>query len=124
MRQHIYDKTDIGTKAEQIIQQGDFVSDEIMIDLVNSQLEAIHDKSFLLDGFPRNVVQAQKLNELLVKRNWPLSLVINLDVPHDVILQRIIDRKLYTILNIRLDSCTIRKNVQFIIQSTCCSWKR
>ena len=63
-----------------------------MIELVQGHLESLNRTHWFLDGFPRTVPQARGLSALLQSKKLPLTVVFNLDVPHDVILQRIQDR--------------------------------
>lgn len=93
LRQHILDKTEIGRQAEDIVAHGGLLPDEIMLKVVSSKLDALpRDRHWILDGFPRTLVQGELLDQHLKKQSTPLSLVINLDVPDDVILSRISDR--------------------------------
>ena len=92
LRLHIKDDTNIGKVAKKVIAEGGLVPDEIMIDLVLSELPKYQGKTWMLDGFPRTKDQAEKLDKALTSKNIPLDMVINLDVPSEVILQRIEDR--------------------------------
>ena len=90
MRAAIAEKTPIGQKVKGFLDAGALVPDEVVIDLVRERLaKADCNKGFLLDGFPRTIAQARKLEELLTKNNTPLTHVINLVVPHDVLIARI-----------------------------------
>ncbi|KAF9577235.1 hypothetical protein BGW38_007692 [Lunasporangiospora selenospora] len=72
---------------------GAFVSDEVIVKLIDEELNKIGaDQNWLLDGFPRTMIQAQTLDKTLEEVNQPLNLVVHLDVPEEVILQRIMDR--------------------------------
>ncbi|KAJ4487898.1 adenylate kinase [Lentinula aciculospora] len=92
LRMHIQERTEIGRTAEEIVAQGGLVPDELMLQVVTSKLDHLHNKHWILDGFPRTLVQGELLNSHLNKQNTPLSLVVNLDVPDDIILSRISDR--------------------------------
>ncbi|KAJ6572895.1 adenylate kinase-domain-containing protein [Mycena sp. CBHHK59/15] len=63
-----------------------------MLKIVASKLESIRNKHWILDGFPRTVGQGELLDAHLKKQGTPLSLVVNLDVPDEIILSRISDR--------------------------------
>lgn len=92
LRAHIQRKTEIGNRAATVIQQGGLMPDEIMMSLIGSEVAALS-TSWLLDGFPRTLGQAQMLDDQLDnKQQKPLKLVVNLDVPEDVILDRILQR--------------------------------
>ncbi|KAF5377035.1 hypothetical protein D9757_007727 [Collybiopsis confluens] len=92
LRRHIQERTEVGRMAEEIVAQGGLVPDELMLQVVTSKLDLIPNKHWILDGFPRTLVQGELLNGHLGKQHTPLSLVVNLDVPDEVILNRISDR--------------------------------
>jgi adenylate kinase family enzyme len=72
------------------MKNGAFVSDEVMVKLIDSELGKLGaEQGWLLDGFPRTMTQAQTLDHTLESLNQPLNLVIHLNVPEEVILQRI-----------------------------------
>lgn len=92
LRQHIAERTDVGRVAKEIVAKGGLLPDEIMLRVVTSKLDHLHNKHWILDGFPRTVGQGKLLDAHLRTQNDPLSLVVNLDVPDQVILSRISDR--------------------------------
>ncbi|KIK57766.1 hypothetical protein GYMLUDRAFT_75377 [Collybiopsis luxurians FD-317 M1] len=92
LRMHIQERTEVGRIAEEIVAQGGLVPDELMLQVVTSKLDLIPNKHWIVDGFPRTLAQGELLNAHLSKQHTPLSLVINLDVPDEVILSRISDR--------------------------------
>lgn len=92
LRQHIAERTEIGRTAEEIVANGDLLPDELMLRVVSSKLDALRNKHWVLDGFPRTVSQGKLLDSHLRKQGYPLNLVVNLDVPDEVILSRISDR--------------------------------
>ncbi|KAJ7097813.1 adenylate kinase [Mycena belliarum] len=92
LRQHIAERTEIGRQAEQIVAQGKLLPDDVMLEIVASKLDHLRNKHWILDGFPRTVPQGELLDAHLKKQATPLSLVVNLDVPDEVILSRISDR--------------------------------
>ncbi|KAG9122770.1 hypothetical protein FRC07_000712 [Ceratobasidium sp. 392] len=89
LRQHIAEKSDIGKEAEAIVAQGGLVPDEMITQIVSEKLDALQGKHWILDGFPRTLSQGKLLGNYLAQ---PLSLIVNLNVPDDVILSRIADR--------------------------------
>lgn len=93
LRTQISLATDLGKKASSYIEKGQLVPDSVMVSLITHQLNAsswLHkDASWLLDGFPRTINQADALDKVLSKSNSSLNLVIELDVDQKVILQRI-----------------------------------
>ncbi|KAL1733108.1 adenylate kinase-domain-containing protein [Schizophyllum commune] len=92
LRQHIAERTEIGRQADAIVAQGGLLPDDLMLKVVTSKLEELKGKHWILDGFPRTLGQGELLDGHLKKQGMPLSLVVNLDVPDDVILSRISDR--------------------------------
>lgn len=92
LRQHIVQGTQIGQQAEEIMARGGLVPDDLMLKIVTSKLDGLHNKHWILDGFPRTLKQGQLLEAHLRKQKTPLTLVVNLNVPDQVILNRISDR--------------------------------
>ncbi|CCM04620.1 uncharacterized protein FIBRA_06804 [Fibroporia radiculosa] len=92
LRQHIAERTEVGRMAEEIVATGGLLPDDIMLKVVSTKLDMLHNKHWILDGFPRTVGQGQLLDEHLQQQGCPLSLVVNLNVPDEVILSRISDR--------------------------------
>ena len=86
--------TELGKKVAGIMDRGDLVSDEIVIDLIRERLqEPDAAAGFLLDGFPRTVVQAEALGELLADRSEKLHYVVLIDVTDDEIVGRLGSRR-------------------------------
>ncbi|KAF9564600.1 adenylate kinase [Agrocybe pediades] len=92
LRQHIAERTPVGLEAEEIMARGELLPDEMVLKIVTSKLDSLQNKHWILDGFPRTLAQGELLDAHLKKRNMPLTLVVNLDVPDEVILSRISDR--------------------------------
>jgi adenylate kinase len=92
LRQHIAEKTEVGQIAEEIVAKGGLLPDELMLRVVSSKLDTLRHRHWILDGFPRTVGQGKLLDAHLRKQGLPLSLVVNLDVPDEVIHARISDR--------------------------------
>lgn len=86
----------IGKEVESIIQSGKFVPDDKIIHLIKDELTERNwlnsQSSWLLDGFPRTFPQAQALDKDLQEHDAMLNLVVELDVPEEVILERIENR--------------------------------
>ncbi|KAI0780897.1 adenylate kinase-domain-containing protein [Trametes elegans] len=92
LRQNIADKTETGLLAESIVASGGLLPDDVMLKVVTSKLDALHNQHWILDGFPRTLGQGKLLDTHLSTKGTPLTLIVNLDVPDDVILSRISDR--------------------------------
>ena len=106
LRSHIQRKTDIGQRADAVIKQGGLMPDQVMMDLIGAEVKTLGAADWLLDGFPRTLGQAQMLDEMLDAQKKPLRLVVNLDVPEDVILDRILRKSeaLFPSLSLK-DAC-------------------
>ena len=93
-RSNIKNKTPLGEKAKAYIDQGKLVPDELTIDLVWDALDKVEEgKDILLDGFPRNITQAEALDEGMAKRKNKIDKVINIKVAEEVIIERISGRR-------------------------------
>ncbi|KAK3876568.1 hypothetical protein Pcinc_018663 [Petrolisthes cinctipes] len=84
LRSHILNKTELGTTAQGYMKEGKLVPDDLMVDLIASELAGLKGTSWLLDGFPRTKPQAQALHQ-----HQQLDMVLNLEVPDEVIIERI-----------------------------------
>lgn len=81
--------TPIGLKAKAVMDAGQLVSDDILLGIIKERLsQADVANGFILDGYPRNVKQAQSLTDLLAEIGQPLEAVIKLDVPNEAIIAR------------------------------------
>ena len=93
LRAAVREGTELGILAKKVMDEGGLLSDEIVIGLVRERLH--HDdargRGYILDGFPRTVGQAEQLDE--ITGDLPLDLVIDLDVPRDLVLSRISARR-------------------------------
>ncbi|HEX2575864.1 MAG TPA: adenylate kinase [Aquihabitans sp.] len=85
--------TEFGRRAKDVMDGGGLVSDEIMVGIVDERLNESDTtkRGYILDGFPRTEAQAQALEKITVDR--PLDVVLNLEVPEDVVLERITKRR-------------------------------
>jgi len=94
LRQNIADRTEVGRIAEEIVAGGGLLPDDVMTNIITSKLDApvLQHRAFILDGFPRTVGQGELLDAHLRNKAMPLSLIVNVDVPDDIILSRIADR--------------------------------
>lgn len=85
--------TEFGRRAKEVMDAGGLVSDEIMVGVVDERLNQSDTtrRGYILDGFPRTVAQAEALEAITADR--PLDRVLNLQVPEDVVLDRITKRR-------------------------------
>ena len=90
LRAAVTSGTPMGKAADAVMKRGELVSDEIVIGIINEAIDQPQcKKGFILDGFPRTVPQAQKLDEMLSKRGQKLDSVVNFDIPDAVVIPRI-----------------------------------
>lgn len=87
LRDHIEKQTELGKEVKNFLNEGKLVPDEVMIKFMMSELKKVDNKQWLLDGFPRTIGQAEALWKV-----QPVNVVLNLDVPFDVIIDRIKSR--------------------------------
>lgn len=93
LRVAVQANTELGQKAAEVMAAGDLVPDDVMVGIVEERLadDDTTRRGYVLDGFPRTVPQAEALAKLTAAR--PLDLVIDLDVPADVVMSRLADRR-------------------------------
>jgi adenylate kinase len=84
--------TELGEKASAFMDRGELVPDDLIVALIGDQLEGRDDESIVLDGFPRTVAQADALAGALEPHGRELSSVVLIDVPDDVVAERISGR--------------------------------
>lgn len=95
LRQAIADDTKIGKQAKEIMAAGNLVSDEIVLDLIRISLDSPSSQSgFVLDGYPRNIAQAESLDVLLTSINQPLDHAVLIDVDSDTLTKRLSGRRM------------------------------
>jgi adenylate kinase len=95
LRQAMHEQTALGRQAEKQIKAGQLVSDDIVSELVDEQLKTqkMHTRGFLFDGYPRNVTQVYQFDGILSNHRMALSDVVNLEVPEQTLLQRLMGRR-------------------------------
>ena len=94
LRGAVKDGTELGKQAEAFMKAGDLVPDELIMGIMGERLQADDCQAgFLLDGFPRTIPQAEALKGLLSDLNIQLDFAVNLDVPREVILDRLTTRR-------------------------------
>ncbi len=89
--------TELGKQAQAAMKAGDLVSDELIMGIMEARLQQDDCKTgYLLDGFPRTIPQAEALKVLLEKMGEKLDCAVEIDVPRDVILDRLTTRRTCT----------------------------
>ena len=94
LRSAVREGTELGKKAKEYMDRGELVPDEIVIGIVRERI--VQDdckKGFILDGFPRTVVQAEALDKMLEELGLSIDYVINIDVPEEEIVKRLTGRR-------------------------------
>ena len=84
----------LGMKLQEILKSGKLVSDDIVLEVFNNYLDNTDNMNLLLDGFPRNIYQAEKLDEILEEKNSKIDYVFLLNVSKEVLADRITGRRL------------------------------
>jgi adenylate kinase len=83
----------LGVQAKEVMARGDFVSDEILLGMLEARLARPDTANgFILDGYPRNLAQAAALGELLHKIGQPMDYGVQLEVPTELLVERIAGR--------------------------------
>ena len=107
LRREAKKKSDLGIEIENIISQGNFVSDKIVNNLLKETINNLKYRDrIIFDGYPRSVDQAKNLDIILNTFNQKIDLIISLTVPREIIKKRIIGR-------ITCDKCNLTLNEYF-----------
>ena len=94
LRAAVAQKTPLGKQAKDYMNRGELVPDDLILNLIQDRLSYEDTvKGWILDGFPRNVSQAAFLEELLAKLDQNADCVLNLEVPDEVLVSRLLERK-------------------------------
>jgi adenylate kinase len=92
-RENIKNETPLGKKVKSIMDSGNLVPDETVVELVASELDKTdYDNGVILDGFPRTVAQAEALDDYLEDRGKKIDAFITFEVPEDELISRILSR--------------------------------
>lgn len=114
LRAAVTQGTSLGKQAKDYMNRGELVPDTLILDLIQDRLSYEDTaEGWILDGFPRNVNQAAFLEELLTKLNQSADYVLNLEVPDEILVSRLLERK-------RKDDneSTIRRRLEVYHQDT------
>jgi adenylate kinase len=94
LREAVSSGTDLGKRAKTAMDAGELVSDDIVLGMIRERLARPDaDNGFILDGFPRNISQAQSLDGLLEELGAPLDSAVLMDVYFDLLLKRLTGRR-------------------------------
>eukprot|EP01098_Paradermamoeba_levis_P015174 TRINITY_DN755_c0_g1_i1.p2 TRINITY_DN755_c0_g1~~TRINITY_DN755_c0_g1_i1.p2 ORF type:complete len:202 (-),score=63.88 TRINITY_DN755_c0_g1_i1:82-687(-) len=113
-RHEVATGTDLGKRAKEIMDKGEFVPDEIVIEMIKGKIEANkHAKGFIFDGFPRTSAQAKALDDLLSQQlDSSITVVIELSVQPEVLIDRIKKRGKETGRSDDQDEEVIKKRIE------------
>ncbi|KAI9483597.1 MAG: adenylate kinase-domain-containing protein [Benjaminiella poitrasii] len=97
LRAAVNAKTPLGLAAKKVMDEGGLVSDEIVVGMIKENLDTNPEckNGFILDGFPRTVVQAEKLDEMLEEKKKPLNSVVELVIDDSLLVSRITGRLIH-----------------------------
>jgi len=92
-RYNIKNETELGKKVKSILNDGKLVPDDTVVELVVDELQKPeYENGYILDGFPRTIPQAKALDEFLSSKNSKIDLLLNLEVPEQELIDRILSR--------------------------------
>ena len=113
LRDEIKKDTDLGNKILSKIDIGEFVEDEIVNSLIKKVISnKKYNNKLIFDGYPRNISQAKKLDEIMLKNNQTISAIIYLDASRDIIEKRILGRVVCVKCNKTLNEYLDIKEIQ------------
>jgi adenylate kinase len=93
LRAEVKDQTELGLQAKSYMDKGELVPDSLILDMIRGRLsQSDASQGWILDGFPRNVSQAEFLDKLLVEIHQNYDLAINLNVPQERLVERLLNR--------------------------------
>lgn len=93
LREFAQKDTPLGRELKTALERGEFATDEMIIEMVKSRIDeedCLH--GFILDGFPRTMPQAEILEKMLAEKNVKLDCVLEIQVPDEIIMERILGR--------------------------------
>ena len=91
LRKEVDLKTNLGIQVKEVINSGKLVNDELVLEIVRKNLLK-KNKGWILDGYPRNISQANSLNKVLEDINQVLEMVFYLDVNEEILVKRLLNR--------------------------------
>jgi len=93
LRQAVKDDTELGVQAKSFMDSGQLVPDDVVIGLIKARIKQVDcEAGFILDGFPRTIVQAEKLSETLTDMSLAIDTVVDLEVDADEVINRLTGR--------------------------------
>ena len=118
-RTEMSDNTELGILAKEYVKKGELVPDELVVKLVMKFIaQHTTSKGFIFDGFPRTIKQAEILRKFLFESGNAIKVMINLNVPADELIKRMINRGKLTNRPDDLDEKIIRNRLKVYKQNT------
>lgn len=119
LRAEIQAETDLGRQAQDLMNSGELVPDNVVIGMIRNKLEANLDaKGYVFDGFPRTKAQAEALDELLAIKQAPVKVMLSLEVPEEELVKRLKGRGETSGRSDDQDVTIIRKRINEYEQKT------
>ncbi len=93
LRKNIEEGTLLGIEAKKLIDDGNYVTDEMAIEIIHNELSMHHNPNgFIFDGFPRTTFQAEKFSQILSIHGGDVNLMISIEVEESLLIERLINR--------------------------------
>jgi adenylate kinase len=93
LRKEVANESEIGNLAKSYMESGGLVPDKIVVDIIKKRISKVDcNNGFILDGFPRNLKQAQILEQMLIDVGKKINLVVNIEADEDILVKRISGR--------------------------------
>lgn len=93
LRAEIKAETELGKAAQELMDRGELVADNIVIGMIRNMMEANLDaQGFIFDGFPRTKAQAEALDDMLNAKSEPITMMLALEVPEEELVKRLLGR--------------------------------
>ena len=119
LRDEIAHETEMGKLAGKLIDNGEFVSDEIIIKIIEGYIDRNRDaKGFIFDGFPRTINQAKEFNEMLEKKGIKINSIFELEIDKQTVQNRMIKRGQLTNRITDQDIETIKRRLEIYEETT------
>ena len=112
LREAVKEETELGLKAKSFMEQGALVPDELMLELIATELDKLDGKGWILDGYPRTLPQAEALEKMLDERGESIDKVLLIDVDPEVIVKRLTSRRVCPSCNAVYNLETLKPKVE------------
>jgi len=121
LRKNIEEQTPLGIEAKKLIDDGNYVPDDMAIEIIHNELSRQkNNNGFIFDGFPRTKFQAEKFSGILSKFGGDVNLMISIEVDEDVLIERLINRSKETGRPDDRQEDIIRKRLEIYRTRTSC----